>query len=321
MAASDAYNDSTNNQDGPTQPKNPNYLNGSTSVNYPSQGATPGQTSTPVIGTGPLPGQVTTAGAAPSAATGGAAPITAPGGAFPTGGNFSDPSFAAQVVAWGASQPGSDPSLANDPNYWIQKISSGEFGTDPTYIANKMATAWKSGASGSNGSATPAAPYVPGQGVAGMGTVFGAGGATGTAAGNSYYNQLLGISQQSPTIDPNDPVVQNQVQAFSADQTRANRDYLTQAAEKGGPYGNTDAAARSMAETAGQKTSGFQAQLVGQMTAQRIQQIQSALTAQGAALSDSQRSQLQEELSQLQLSQGAYQFDSNLDYLQSPLNG
>lgn len=66
--------------------------------------------------------------------------------AKPAGGNLQDPSYAGQMVAWAAAQPGADPSLKSDPGYWTQKINSGTFGTDESYIYNKMATAWKSGA-------------------------------------------------------------------------------------------------------------------------------------------------------------------------------
>lgn len=68
--------------------------------------------------------------------------VTATGGsttgAKPTGGNFRDPTFAAQYVSYMANQPGSNPSLKNDPNYWIGKLTSGELGSDESWIANKM---------------------------------------------------------------------------------------------------------------------------------------------------------------------------------------
>jgi len=58
----------------------------------------------------------------------------------PTGGNLSDPNYAAQLVAYYANQPGANPSLKNDPNYWINKITSGELGTDTNYIVSKFMT-------------------------------------------------------------------------------------------------------------------------------------------------------------------------------------
>ncbi len=54
--------------------------------------------------------------------------------------NIHDPASVAAYVAYYASQPGANPSLRNDPNYWIQKISSGELGTDPNYIIGKFMT-------------------------------------------------------------------------------------------------------------------------------------------------------------------------------------
>lgn len=67
-----------------------------------------------------------------------AAPSTPATPSAPSGGNFRDPSYAAQFVSYYANQPGANPSLRNDPNYWIGKITSGELGTDPNYIVSKF---------------------------------------------------------------------------------------------------------------------------------------------------------------------------------------
>lgn len=62
---------------------------------------------------------------------------TATGGAAPTL-NRNDPASVAAYVGYYANQPGANPSLKNDPNYWIGKISSGELGNDPGYIVSKF---------------------------------------------------------------------------------------------------------------------------------------------------------------------------------------
>jgi hypothetical protein len=85
-----------------------------------------------------------------------AAPTAASGP--PSGGNLSDPAYAAKLVAYYGAQPGADPSLTNDPNYWIGKITSGELGPDQGYIVNKMQTAWQQPAVGSTPSAQAPAP-------------------------------------------------------------------------------------------------------------------------------------------------------------------
>lgn len=80
--------------------------------------------------TTPLPG------AAPPGTIAGAGPQ----GAAPTGGNFSDPAYAKSFIDYYAQQPGVNPSVKNDPNYWLGKITSGELGTDPKYIVSKFMT-------------------------------------------------------------------------------------------------------------------------------------------------------------------------------------
>jgi hypothetical protein len=64
----------------------------------------------------------------------------AAGGGPPTGGSLTDPAYVAKLVSYYATQPGANPSLKNDPNYWIGKITSGELGTDLGYITGKFMT-------------------------------------------------------------------------------------------------------------------------------------------------------------------------------------
>lgn len=59
-------------------------------------------------------------------------------GTRPTGGNLSDPSYAARYVAWAATQPGVNPSVKNDPGYWIGRFTSGAFGNDQNYALQRM---------------------------------------------------------------------------------------------------------------------------------------------------------------------------------------
>jgi hypothetical protein len=97
-----------------------------------------------------------------------------PGGA-PTGGNLKDPAYVDSLIAYYGNQPGADPSLKNDPNYWKQKILSGELGPDQGYIVNKMQTAWQGGGGGGAGA---------GAGMGGFQSAPGWG--SGTSAPNPY---------------------------------------------------------------------------------------------------------------------------------------
>lgn len=63
---------------------------------------------------------------------------TAPSGARPTGGLLTDPAYAAQYVAWAGTQPGVNPSVKNDPGYWIGRFTSGAFGNDQEYALQRM---------------------------------------------------------------------------------------------------------------------------------------------------------------------------------------
>lgn len=63
---------------------------------------------------------------------------TGGGGTAPSGGSLTDPAYAAKLVAYYANQPGANPSLKNDPNYWIGKLTSGAFQNDQGYAVSRF---------------------------------------------------------------------------------------------------------------------------------------------------------------------------------------
>ncbi len=124
----------------------------------PTATATPGFTPTPGSGGTPYP-----TGGAPAgpnshwdASTGTFVPNTDASSVPPTL-NTSDPASVAAYVSYYATQPGANPSLARDPNYWIQKISSGELGQDPNYIIGKFMTPEGAPTGGGGGMQSPGA--------------------------------------------------------------------------------------------------------------------------------------------------------------------
>lgn len=136
---------------------------------------------------------------------------------------------------------------------------------------------------------------------------------------NSLYDLLMNRANQSLQIDPHDPIIQNQANAYNAMQQRASRNYLADVAEKQGANANISAERRSAAERVGQASSAFEAQLMGRELDARRQEIQNALNGAMGFLSDQQRMALQKELTQLGLAQRAYEYDSNMQYQMSPL--
>lgn len=140
---------------------------------------------------------------------------------------------------------------------------------------------------GGGGSSSPA-PSAPGAGPGGMP------GFTGNP--NDLYNTLLQRSQQSLSVNPRDPVIAAQVNAFRAEQERGARNAIDTQAEAQGPNSNLGSERRLASEHAAQATGGLQAQLMGQELAARRQEIQNALSQQGAMMSDERRMALQREL-------------------------
>lgn len=169
-------------------------------------------------------------------------------------------------------------------------------------------------------------------------TVQQAPGATGTAGAASgvkmpgqaatdprssaFFDMLMGrIKGINENIDPNDPIIKNQTDAYAANAERASKSYLSQAAERGGAGTNLDAAARSLAEKAGQSTGSFQASLIGDERGQRRAEIQNLLSMGSSFLSAADQQALQRELSLLNLQENEYQFNTNTQLATSPFAG
>lgn len=237
------------------------------------------------------------------------------GGAAPTGGSYTDPAYVNSVIAYYANQPGANPSLKNDPNYWAQKITSGALGADQSYWVSKFMLPEGAPAGGS-GSGGGVGAYTPGLGVPGQGTVFGASNpATGQVNSMEQYllGEATGAGSSNPAFstDPNSPIIQNQVQAYNNTQTQQERKNLAALAEKAGPNSNVTAETRAAGEQVGTNTANFEAQLMGQQLTARQNEITQTLQQYGNTLTQEQQMQLQEELAQLQLAQQGYQYDQS----------
>lgn len=156
----------------------------------------------------------------------------------------------------------------------------------------------------------------------------GSGGLGGAADG--LFNMLLSRANQSTTADPNSPEIRSQYDAFDASQQRGRRNYLQELAEKMGAGANINAETRSSAEQVGQASSGYLGTLMAQQVAAKRAEIQAALSGAMGFLTSQQQLQLQERLKMLDameqrrewdqgLVQRSYEFDTNQDYLNSPV--
>lgn len=102
--------------------------------------------------------------------------------------------------------------------------------------------------------------------------------------------------------DRNDPNVRAQADAFSANTERARRNYLSDTAERSGPFANLQGERRMAAERSGIASGAFEAQLVGREIQAKRDEIAQALALYGNRLSDVDRMALQRELADLEAS-------------------
>lgn len=124
----------------------------------------------------------------------------------------------------------------------------------------------------------------------------------GTATGS-----ISDASNPNLTINPNDPIIMAQVNAYRDQLQQADNTYLSGLAESAGPNSNITAETRAGQEQVGQGTAAYQAQLMGTELAARRAEVQSALSGASGLLTNEQQMQLQQELQQLTLAQQAYQ--------------
>lgn len=120
----------------------------------------------------------------------------------------------------------------------------------------------------------------------------------------ALMDQLMARAGQSLNLNGSDPIIKNQVDAYRAEQERARRDYLNNAAEQRSPYstGAQDLESRMTAEALGQNVGSFQSTLIGNELTARRNEIQNALTQMGGLLSDADKLALQKELGYLDAS-------------------
>lgn len=135
---------------------------------------------------------------------------------------------------------------------------------------------------------------------------------------DALYATLDARAKQGLSIDPNDPIIKGQTDAFRAQTDRAGRNYLADLAESSGPLANLSGQQRITAEHAGQAQATYQAGLLANELSARRGEIADALHSQGAMLSDAQRNDLQAQLGnydalikQQGLAQNASQFNAS----------
>jgi hypothetical protein len=234
-----------------------------------------------------------------------AKPVDAPSSGRPTGGSLTDPTYAAQYVSWAASQPGVNPSVKNDPNYWISRFTSGAFGNDQDYALQRMLQAEGapegSGSSGGGGLTTPAS-------IAPPATSSGSGGSSADQQkADELYNFLMARAHQSQIIDPNDPLIRSQSDNYSANLTRTGRQYLSELAERKGAGGNIGAESRMLAEKNAQAGASHEGDLIQHESDQRRQEIEQALQLGSQFMTAQQQIALQKELASIDNSMKLYQ--------------
>lgn len=186
--------------------------------------------------------------------------------------------------------PGSYISFDNGQWHVVTRGAEGGAGT--------LAMSGAGGPGGAGGAAVGGISPAAGPGASTLSPV-GTGSTSSDPNQNALFKLLMDRATQSLKVDPNDPIIRGQVDAYGASQERARRNYLSGVAEQAGPVANISAERRHSAEQVGQATSAFQAQALQTELTARRQEIQQALTGAQGMLTSEQQNALQLELAQI----------------------
>lgn len=247
-----------------------------------------------------------------------------------------DPNYIKGILSSWAGNPGANPSVANDPDYWVTQITNdGGLGDSNLAYWENLAMTPEGGRSDGGTSTAPTAGTAPAD--------------TASAATNSLLQSILeqeqsqqaanqqqqaqvwgeiqnqlGTASQPVTAD--DPIIKPQVDAYRNEQTRATQATQAQEAEssayRGTPTGTADSADQGAQEAAGVNTGNFQASLMGNELTQRRDELVSLLNSSVGMLSSDQAAQVQQEIAALNgqiQSQGLTQ--QNQQFYDSLTNG
>jgi hypothetical protein len=128
----------------------------------------------------------------------------------------------------------------------------------------------------------------------------------------AIFNLLMKRAQQGLNVSPDDPLIKAQTDAYRAEQERAGRNYLSDAAEREGATADLTPERRSIAEKVGQASSGFTAQAMQRELDARRQEIVDALKGASGFLTAQQQMQLQQELHMIDDELQRWQFSTGL---------
>jgi len=115
---------------------------------------------------------------------------------------------------------------------------------------------------------------------------------------NSYRDI---VERGKQPVDPNDPNIRRQADAFAANQERQRRNYVSDIAEKSGPTatGAVRGESRMAMERAGQASGAFEAQVMAREVESRREEVLAALNGLYGTISDEDRNNLQRDLANL----------------------
>lgn len=219
--------------------------------------------------------------------------------------------YAARLEAWKASQPG-EWDGDQGTGGWGSSGGDGDGDGDGGGGDGDGGGGDGDGLPGQNGT-PPATPQVSaatasanaawsqqkepyGSMLAGMYTSQNAQSAQNEGRNTQLYNTLMSRANQSLNINRSDPIIRAQADAYSANENRTMRDYISDTAERSGPYANMRGEQRMAAEGVGQRTGAFEAQLMGRELTARRAEVAEALQGMQGMLSADQIRQLQQQL-------------------------
>lgn len=224
----------------------------------------------------------------------------------PGGGSINDPAYLSQLVAYYGTQPGSNPSVSRDPNYWIG--AAPRFGGDEAEFIRRMMSP-EGPPEGGTASAGGGAASAPGGGGSDLSSFLmqllmrGNGNSTDPARTALLGRMNALMDQYSQPVTADDPTIKASTQAYTGQVGRSLNAFKKQAAERayaeGVPTGAFDSQIGNAQMAGGRAIGDNENQMMRDEMLSRRSNLMSTMQGAGSLLSAQDAADIQNKIANI----------------------
>lgn len=220
----------------------------------------------------------------------------------PGGGSINDPTYLSQLVAYYGNQPGVNPSVKNDPNYWIG--AAPRFGGDEAEFIRRMMTAEGPPEGSTGGSNVPTGGGTSDLSSFLMQLMTAGRGNNTDPARSALLSRMNGLlDQYSQPVSADDPTIKASTQAYTGQVGRSVNRFKKQAAERayaeGVPTGAFDSQIGNAELSGGRSIGDFETGMMRDEMMARRDKLMQTLQGAGQLLSAQDSADIQNKIANI----------------------